>query len=259
MSSMTSPPGKRAFCRFYAELNDFLPSERRGATLVRRFEASGSVKDLFESFGVPHPEVDLVLVNGTPVGFGHQVQDGDRLAIYPRFRRLDLGPAPRLRPPLPADVRFVLDVHLGRLAGYLRLAGFDAAYQNDAPDAALAASASTEARVLLTRDRELLKRRQVVWGYCVRETAPRRQLVEVLRHFDQAARLRPLARCGRCNGRLEPVAKAAIAHRLPPRIRRDHEGFHRCDGCGRVYWRGSHVASIERLLARVAERGERVR
>ncbi len=237
------------YCRFYAELNDFLPPDERQRVLARRLDAPGSVKDVIEGFGVPHPEVELVLVNGRPVEFGCLVAEGDRVAVYPRFRRLP-APGPPLRVPWTGEPRFLLDVHLGRLASYLRLAGFDAAYANDATDAALAAASREEGRALLTRDRGLLKRREVERGYWVRETQPRRQLAEVLRRFDLAGRLQPLARCGRCNGRLAPVGKAAVEADLPPRTRREQHEFHRCDRCGRVYWRGSHVARIERLLAR---------
>ena len=200
---------------------------------------------------MPHPEVELILINGRPADFGCLVGEGDRVAVYPRLRRLP-APGPPLRADRAGEPRFLLDVHLGRLAGYLRLAGFDAAYANDATDAALAAASREEGRALLTRDRGLLKRREVEHGYWVRETRPRRQLAEVVRHFDLAGRLRPLARCGRCNGRLSPVDRAAIEDDLPPRTRREHHVFHRCDLCGRVYWRGSHVARIERLLARAA-------
>jgi len=243
------------YCRFYAELNDFLPPDVRQTELARPVEAAGSVKDFIEGLGVPHPEVELILVNGQPVDFGRLVGAGDRVAVYPRLRRLPVPGLP-LRPAWTGEPRFVLDVHLGRLASYLRLAGFDAAYANDATDAALAAAARAEGRALLTRDRGLLKRREVERGYWVRETRPRRQLAEVLRHFELAGRLSPLARCGRCNGRLGPVEKAAIADGLPPRTRRDHDVFHRCTLCGRVYWRGSHVARIERLLARAADAAE---
>lgn len=237
------------YCRFYAELNDFLPPDARQADLVRQVDAPGSVKDLIEGLGVPHPEVALILVDGEPAGFERLVGGGERVAVYPRLRRLPV-PGPPLRPAMTGEVRFLLDVHLGRLASYLRLAGFDAAYATDATDAALAIQSRAEDRALLTRDRGLLKRREVARGYWVRETRPRRQLAEVLRHFELADRLSPLARCGRCNGRLAPVEKAAIQGDLPPRTRRDHDVFHRCLQCGRVYWRGSHVARIERLLAR---------
>lgn len=207
------------------------------------------MKDFIEAFGVPHTEVDLILINGRPAGFMQPVRDGDRVSVYPAFRAIDLAPIAPLRPPRPADARFVLDVHLGRLAGYLRLAGFDTVYHNHCPDETLAAIAQAERRILVTRDRELLKRRAIEWGYWVRETRPHRQLTEVVRRFDLGPLVEPFSRCGRCNGLLEPVATQEVADRLPPRTREAHHEFHRCRGCARLYWKGSHVAAIERLLA----------
>lgn len=206
------------------------------------------MKDFIEAIGVPHTEVDLILINGQPAGFMDPVRSGDRVSVYPAFRAVDLGPIARLRPPRPADARFVLDVHLGRLAGYLRLAGFDTVYRNHCPDETLAAIAQADARILLTRDRELLKRRIVEWGYWVRETRPHRQLAEVVRRFSLGPLVRPFTRCGRCNALLKRVAKAAVEDRLPPGTRGAHQDFHQCTGCGQVYWRGSHVNAIERLL-----------
>jgi len=238
-----------AYCRFYAELNDFLPPADRQRLLARRLESAGSVKDFFEGFGVPHPEVALILVDARPVGFGHQVLPGDRVSVFPRFRGLPLADAPVLRPPLVAPIRFLLDVHLGRLAGLLRLAGFDAAYDNHASDEDLARRARGESRVLLTRDRDLLKRRDVVWGYFVRETRPRAQLAEVVRQFDLTQAFEPWTRCGRCNDRLDNVALSEVIAAVPPRVRGAPHTYRRCRGCGRVYWDGSHVRGIERILA----------
>ncbi len=200
---------------------------------------------------MPHTEVDLILINGEPAGFMQRVREGDRVSVYPAFRSIDLAPLERLRPARPGAVRFVLDVHLGRLAGYLRLAGFDTEYRNHCPDETLAAIAHADERILLTRDRELLKRRVVDWGYWVRETRPHRQLAEVVWRFDLAPHVAPFSRCGRCNGLLEPVAKDQVMDRLQPQTRATHQEFHRCRRCGRVYWKGSHVAAIERLLASV--------
>ena len=253
-NSMATPSERLATCRFYAELNDFLPPGDRQRPIERRVDAPGAVKDFIEAFGVPHTEVNLVLVNGEPAGFAHPVRPGDRVGVYPVFRRLDLAPSTRLRAVRPAEVRFVLDVHLGRLAGYLRLAGFDTAYRHHCEDGTLASIAQTESRILLTRDRELLKRRIVEWGYWVRETRPHRQLAEIVRRFDLGPLLRPFTRCGRCNGLLDPVAKQEIAGRLLPETRQAHREFHRCRDCGQLYWRGSHVAAIERLLASATNR-----
>ncbi len=238
---------KRAYFRFYAELNDFLPPLNRMATFAYGFEVSGSVKDVIETLGVPHTEVELILANGEPVNFSWQVGDGDRISVYPAFRSLDLTPLGRLRPQL-AEVRFVLDGHLGRLAAYLRLLGFDTLYRNDYRDEELAEISAREVRVLLTMDRGLLKRNAVVYGYFVRETEPRRQLLAVLRRFDLTARIAPFQRCLRCNTLLEPAAKEAVSERVPPKTRQYYEEFRCCAGCGRVYWKGSHYRRMQRLL-----------
>lgn len=239
---------RHAILRFYGELNDFLPAGLRQRTICRGFDAPPSVKDLIESCGVPHTEVDLVVVNGDAVDFGHGVADGDRIAVYPSFRALELPTGTGLQPAPLETPRFVLDIHLGRLAGYLRLAGFDAAYRNDFSDEDLARASRDEDRILLTRDRELLKRAIVSRGYFVRQTNPRRQLAEVVRRFDLARAMAPFTRCARCNGVLEPVAKETVVDELPAHVRLSRGAFLRCQGCGRVYWEGTHVDQIRRFL-----------
>jgi len=237
-----------AILRFYAELNDFLPPALRHRTIRRQFDSPASVKDLIESCGVPHAEVDLVLINGAAADFRSLVAGGDRVAVYPRFRSCDPAPGERLQPVPLAEPRFVLDVHLGRLASYLRLAGLDVAYRNDCTDEELAQVSHEADRILLTRDRELLKRNVITRGYFVRETNPRHQLAEVIRRFDLARRLAPFTRCGRCNGLLGPARKEAVADRLPPRVRSSRDDFLQCSGCGRVYWEGTHVEQIRKFL-----------
>ena len=239
---------QRATFRFYAELNDFLPPARRGVGFDCELQGSPAVKDVVESLGVPHTEVDLVLADGESVGFGWRVRDGARVSVYPVFESLDIGPVTRVRPAPLRRTRFVLDGHLGRLARYLRLAGLDALWRADLGDAELARLATEERRILLTRDRGLLMRRAVSHGQWVRETDPRRQLAEVLRRFDLRGALAPFRRCLCCNDPLVPVAKEAVAERLPPRVAERHDEYHLCPSCGRIYWRGTHCAPMERLL-----------
>jgi uncharacterized protein with PIN domain len=233
--------------RFYAELNDFLPPGRQKQPLRRRFDVSGSVKDFIESFGVPHTEVDLVLVNGEPAPFSRLVLDGDRVSVYPLFTSLDIAAVTKVRSgPMPSP-RFVLDVHLGRLAAYLRMAGFDALYRNDSTDEELAQAARDGSRALLTRDRWLLMRSGVEWGYWVRSTVPRQQLEEVMRRFGLLALMAPFSRCMVCNGVLEPVSREEVLHRIPPGVQ-DKPEFRRCPHCGGVYWKGTHHARMTQLL-----------
>jgi uncharacterized protein with PIN domain len=198
--------------------------------------------------GVPHTEVDLVLVNGRSVDFGHRLSDGDRVSVYPMFEAFDISPVSRVRALPLRDTRFVADVHLGRLARYLRLLGFDTAYRNVATDAELVECAGREHRILLTRDRGLLKRSAVDHGYLVRHTDPRQQLDEVIERFDLRASLRPFARCPVCNGVVEPVTKEEVLERLPERTAACYQEFWRCTQCGRLYWKGGHYPSLRRLV-----------
>ncbi len=215
------------------------------------FHVSTTAQDLIESLGAPHTEVDLILVNGEPAGFSRLIEDGDRVSVYPVFESIDIAPVGRLRPRPLRELRFVLDVHLGRLAAYLRMLGFDSLYRNDYADEELARISSEERRILLTRDRGLLKRGAVTRGYSVRETTPRRQLAEVIGRFDLAGLVRPFERCIRCNGALERVPKELVAGQVPPRIADLHDEFLRCGSCGQVYWKGSHYERMRRLIERV--------
>ncbi len=233
--------------RFYAELNDFLPDENRGKDLTLYFSVSGSVKDFVESFGVPQTEVDLVLANGNPVEFSYPVRDGDRVSVYPLFESLDISSVSRVRPAPLRALQFLLDVHVGRLAAYLGMAGFDALYDNQASDAELASIVAREGRVLLTRDRYLLMRTAVDRGYWVRSTEPKQQLLEVVKRFDLAASMRPFTRCMHCNTIVEEASREAILDRLPPMVK-DKDVFRVCGTCQRIYWEGSHHERMSKLL-----------
>lgn len=239
--------------RFYASLNDFLAPGHRQRQLDYRVARRASVKDVIEALGVPHTEIGLILVDGTAVGFAHLVTAGERISVYPVFTTLAPDGASLLRPPPALPPRFVADTHLGTLARYLRLLGFDTRYRNDHDDATLAAIAAGEARILLTRDRGLLKRRAVTHACFLRADRPRDQLHEVAVRFPLGAWMDPLSRCARCNGVLRAVDKAAIAHRLAPKTRRYYRRFRECDGCGQLYWAGSHVRHLEALVAEVRD------
>jgi uncharacterized protein len=245
----------RASFRFYAELNDHLPPGRRYWSIEKRFFTPASVKDMIESFGVPHTEVDLVLVNGESVDFSHLVADGDHVAVYPVFESFDITPVLRLRPQPLREPKFVLDVHLGRLAAYLRMLGFDATYSNRASDPELARVSANEERILLTRDRGLLKHSAVTHGYWVRETESRRQTAEVVNRFDLVRLLHPFTRCMACNGLLRPLPKAEIVHRVPTRALEAHEEFQECASCRRVYWQGTHYQRMSHWIEELAATG----
>jgi uncharacterized protein len=251
LSGSASDIGGHVDVRVYAELNDFVAPELRGAVMRRPFRPHQTVKDVIEAAGVPHTEVDLVLVNGEPVGFSHRPTAGDRITVYPVFEALDIGPVNRLRPQPLRAVRFVVDVHLGRLARLLRLLGFDTSWANDLDDETLATIGGSEHRVVITRDRGLLKRRRVTHGLFVHSESPVEQAVEVVQRLDLARRLAPFSRCLSCGGELAPVDKADVLDRLEPLTRQHFDEFHRCRACGQVYWRGSHHARLAQVVDQI--------
>ena len=239
--------------RAYAELNDFLAPESRGVTVRRPFRPHQTVKDVLEAMGIPHTEVDLILVNGSPQGFSYRPRCGDRIAAYPMFEALDIGSTARLRPVPLRDPRFVVDVNLGRLAWLLRLLGFDVWWSNDAEDKTLTDISGEQQRILLTRDRGLLKRRAITHGLFVRSDNPEEQALEVIRRLDLRQRLAPLTRCVRCNGKLAPATKDEVIDQLEPLTRRYYDEFSRCTQCGRIYWPGSHYEKLVRLVERLRD------
>ncbi|HYK90187.1 MAG TPA: Mut7-C RNAse domain-containing protein [Acidobacteriota bacterium] len=237
--------------RFYAELNDFLPKNQRLIEFPYEFAGRQSVKHLIEAAGVPHTEVDLVLVNGASVDFSYFPEDGDRISVYPVFEAFNITRVSRVRPQPLRQTRFVLDSHLGRLAVYLRMLGFDTLYRSDYGDGELARICVEERRVLLTRDRGLLMRAAVTRGYFVRQRSWRQQLIDVIRRFDLAACTAPLTRCLRCNEPLEAVTREAVADRVPPRSREHCDRYWQCRGCSRLYWNGSHYRRMLQFAEQV--------
>jgi len=242
--------------RFYGDLNDFLPPEERQRPRRIVFSVAPAVKDAIESLGPPHPEVELIAANRRPVDFAYRVREGDRIAVYPRFRTLEIPSHLRLRPELPDPPRFILDTHLGRLAAYLRLLGFDTLYRNDAGDEELAAASAAEGRILLTRDVGLLKRGAVTFGYWLRATATLAQVRETAARYGLVRRAHPFHRCLRCNSLLEKAGEEAIARGAPAQVRGVFTEYRQCPSCGRVYWKGSHYRRMLALLEELGYQGQ---
>ncbi len=229
--------------RLHGDLLDFT----RAQSVEQRFDGHPSLKDVIEAAGVPHPEIDLVLVDGVASALDAPLRDGAALDVFPAGE----GPAghARLLPP-PQDVpRFVLDGHLGRLASVLRMLGFDTLWERDPTDAALAELSAREDRVLLTRDLGLLKRSLVRRGAFVRSTRHLTQAREVVARFSLREKARPFTRCLRCNGALHELPAAEAAPRVPPKVRARQERFVTCDGCGGVYWPGTHHDRMQGIVA----------
>ncbi len=238
----------QASFRFYEELNDFLAPERRKHEFTVPCARAASVKHMIEALGVPHTEVELILVNGESVGFDHLLQDGDRVAVYPRFEALDISPLLRVRSLPLRETRFVADCHLGGLARLLRMAGFDTLFRNDFADSEIAAISIEQQRILLTRDRELLKLRGITHGCFVHALKPAQQFREIVARLDLSRAFKPFSLCLECNLPLRPIDKQQVLDRLPPSVREKHQRFVTCDNCKRIYWEGSHWAHMRTLL-----------
>lgn len=243
-------PASTAHFRFYAELNDFLPAEKRRQTIAHSFHGHPAIKDPLESLGVPHTEIELIIVNGRSVGFDYRLADGDRVAVYPVFESFDVTPLVRLRERPLREPRFVVDANLGKLARWLRLLGFDVLYSNGYSDAGIARISAEQHRILLTRDRFLLRQKIITHAHWVRAQNPDEQVVEVLKRFDLGREVSPFRRCLECNGVIEKVAKSVVIDQLKPLTRRFYDTFYRCSSCHKVYWKGPHY---RKLLEKVAE------
>lgn len=234
--------------RFYEELNDFLPPERCRGEFSVPCARDATAKHMIEALGVPHTEVELIIINGESVGFDRLLRDGDRVSVYPRFESLDITPLLRVREWPLRVTRFVADAHLGGLARLLRMAGFNTLYRNDYQDSEIAAIAIREGRIVLTRDRDLLKLRDITHGCYVHAQKPVRQLGEILARLDLAGSLRPFTLCLECNAPLRAIEKALVLEYLPPSVQLSHTHFTTCDLCHRIFWQGSHWTRMGLLL-----------
>jgi uncharacterized protein with PIN domain len=243
---------KIAQFRFYEELNDFLPPPRKKTAFSYQFNGTPSIKDAIEAVGVPHTEVDLILVNGRPVGFNYNLQPGDHVSVYPVFESFDISPLVRLRGEPLRQTKFILDVHLGKLAKWLRLLGFDTLYRNDYRDFEIVRIAVKEKRIILTRDRGILKAKAVTHGYWIRSTKPDEQIQEVLSRFDLFAQIRPFQRCLICNGIINGIDKKKVMNRLPAKTALYYEKFYTCSRCGKIYWKGSHHQKMNAFVQKLA-------
>ena len=247
---------KQISIRFYEELNDFLPKQLRKKDFNYTFTGNPSIKDVIEAIGIPHPEVDLILVNGKSVDFQYNIQAGNRISVYPVFELIDISPINRLRPEPLRNPRFILDINLGKLATKLRMLGFDSLYQNNFKDNEIVNIASSENRIVLTRDQGLLKNNKVTRGYWVRNTNPKKQIVEIINKFDLQSKIQPFSICMVCNGRIEKVEKNDIINLIPGKVKMYFNEFYRCTHCAKIYWKGSHYIKMQKEIASLKNKSE---
>jgi hypothetical protein len=230
--------------RFYEELNDFIKTEKQKKDIAFQLSGSPTVKDVIESFGVPHTEVDLILVDGESVDFNHHPKPGNHISVFPKFESLDIQNVSQIRAEPLREVKFILDVHLGKLAKFLRLSGFDTTYKTQQDDKKIIKLAKKEKRIILTRDIGILKQSEVTHGYFVRADNPKKQLPEIIQRFDLKDMIKPFTRCLECNGLLKQADKNEIREQLEPSTEKYYNKFYVCESCKKIYWKGSHYKDM---------------
>ncbi len=242
---------KKVTLRFYEELNDFLPSSKRKKRFEHSFIDRTSVKDMIESLGIPHTEVDLILANGSSVNFSYLINDKDDISVYPTFESFNITNLQHLRAKPLRKPKFILDVHLGTLAKYMRMLGFDTLYKNNYEDEEIVRISLKEKRTILTKDRGMLKRSEVTHGYWIRNTNLDKQIIEVVNRFDLKDQVKELSRCLLCNSPLKKILKDKVIDRLPQKVKQYQNQFCYCKHCNKVYWKGSHYTKMAAIIEKL--------
>ncbi len=246
---------KTATIRLYAELNDFVRPNRKQTDFDYSFLVPVTVGEIIESLGIPLSEVDLILIDGDSENFGYRLRGGERISVYPVFESFDIGSLSRLRREPLRSSRFILDAHLGKLAKYLRMFGFDTLYSNSLEDRQIIRIAVAEHRIILTRDKSLLCSKEVNHGYFIRSIWVMEQLKEVLDKFDLYSQIVPLSRCLICNEGLSAIGKEEVKGRIDEEIIRIFDSFYHCPVCDKIYWEGSHYGEMVRFIDRFSRQG----
>ncbi|WP_020558568.1 Mut7-C RNAse domain-containing protein [Thiofilum flexile] len=240
----------RVSFRFYGDCNDFLAGEMLNQDISYAFDDRPSIKDSIEALGIPHTEVGAIQVDQQWVGFEYLLQDGQTVKVFPHPNQDTTHPLPYMPSPRPC---FLLDVHLGALARYLRLAGFNCLHENqDYGDAVLAEIAASHTCILLTRDIGLLKRSKIKYGRWIRNVLPEQQFKEVVQHYQLHSAFQPFTYCVKCNGHIKPVAKNSVQALVPAGVFAWQQDYQQCQNCGQVFWKGSHFKKIMQILQEVA-------
>jgi len=253
MDSTKNPEIKEVIFSFHGDFKRFLSDDRQKKGFAYRVRGRSTIKDTIEALGVPHTEVDAIVVNGRPVDFHYQSRDKDRVGVYfdaAKVRRTNII---KLKPKILSRPKFICDVHLGKLCRYLRLCGFDTLYDERYSDQQMIRIGAQEKRILLTRDIGLLKNKRIYFGYFVRHIDPKKRIREVVRQFRLRDKISPFKICTKCNGRLKRVAKKAVFDHLPAKVKEYYRVFHRCLKCEQVYWKGSHYERLQEAISLIRD------
>jgi hypothetical protein len=237
--------------RCYEELNEFLPIKKRKVEFPHSVAVQTSVKDLIESFNIPHTQVQMIMVNGEQQDFSYNIHDNDRVSVYPFFHSFDINSVSKIHHQLPDTIRFLVDQHLGSLARYLRILGIDTAYNEDLSAHELVEKANFEDRILITKNHSILKWNELKFGYFVYADDLASQLKELVLQFKLRDHIFLFSRCLECNTPLNPIEKGQIKHRLPPKVQEKHDSFSHCQHCDKIYWKGTHYQRMQQKIENI--------
>ncbi len=245
----------KAMFRFYEELNDFLPKSKRKTDFEAEFEEKRSIKDMIESLGVPHTEIDLILVNGKSVDFKYLLQDKDGVSVYPVFEALDITGVTHLRKIPLRKTRFIADNNLGDIVKYLRVLGFDVYFDASHSPREIIEISKRESRIILTRSKNLLKRKEVTHGLYIYPGATGEQVKRIVDFLDIKSGIEPFSRCLLCNNRLKTIAREEIADRIPPKTKAHCNEYTHCKCCDKIYWKGTHFMNMSKVIDMILKSG----
>lgn len=227
----------------------FLPRKVGHARVLCPLNRKASVKDIVESYGVPHTEIGSLVFEGQSVDFSFVCPTGGVLSVGTIEAPFDACSPSFLRPHPVDAIRFIADVNVMRLGRLMILAGFDVCCSASYADAQIADIAEQENRIVLTRDTRLLMRKKITFARRIRAEDPYAQLMETLSFFGLKGAVSFFTRCTRCNTLLQPVTKASVLPLLEPKTRRYYNEFFQCHRCGQVYWPGSHRDHILKKIS----------
>jgi len=242
---------QKGIFRFYEELNDFLPKHRRKTDFEGEFKGKRSIKDMIEALGVPHTEIDLILVNGKSVDFNYILQNKDRVGVYPVFESLNITDVTLLRKIPLRRHKFIADINLGNIVKYMRLLGFDLYYDSLLSTRKIIDISKRESRVILTKNRKLLKFKDVTHGIFIRPGITKEQIRQIIDYLDIRDNIKPFSRCLRCNTLLKSVSKEKILDRIPPRTKEFCDEYVQCQSCDKIYWKGTHFFNMKKVVRQI--------
>jgi len=241
----------KATFRFYEELNDFLTKPRRKVDFEVAFRGKRSVKDMIESLGVPHTEVDLILINGNSVDFNYIVKDGDRASVYPTFESFNIKSVTYLRRKPLRQTRFIADINLGDIVKRMRMIGFDVYFNSALINSQIIDVSLKDKRIILTKSKQLLKFKKVTHAIFIHPGSKDEQVKRIINKLDIKNQAKPFSRCLHCNSLLKKTTKEDVLRRIPPKTRDYCEEYFICESCDKLFWNGTHMINMGNFVYRM--------